>query len=69
VIDHLAGIWGYCSGCERWRYSTAWHAAAAPACPECGTAPALLERRQGERTWIELQLEVAVGPVGNRRFL
>lgn len=69
MIDHLAGVWGYCPTCERWRYSDEWRRSERPACPECGSFPSLLERRQGERTWLELKLEVAVGPVGNRHFL
>jgi hypothetical protein len=69
VIDHLAGIWGYCPSCERWRHSAAWAEAGDPACPVCGNAPSLIERRSGDHTVLDLQLEVAVGPVGNRHFL
>lgn len=71
MIDHLAGIWGYCGTCERWRHSTRWtpEESQEPRCPECGTPPALIERREGDHTVLDLALEVAVGPVGNRRFL
>lgn len=70
MIDHLSGIWGYCGSCERWRHSDRWEdPGGGPRCPVCGSPPALIERRVGNHTELALDLEVAVGPVGNRRFL
>lgn len=62
-------IWGYCGACERWRCSDRWTTVEGPACPVCGSPPLLLERLEGGRAVLRLDLEVAVGPVGRRSFL
>ena len=63
----LTGLWGFCGPCERWRHADTW--GEPPACPVCGARPALIERLEGDHTVLSLELEVAVGPVGSRRFL
>jgi hypothetical protein len=69
MIDHLAGTWGFCASCERWRCPDTWDTQAGPACPVCASPPALIERRDGDHTVLDLALEVAIGPAGRRRFL
>lgn len=59
----LGGLWGYCGGCERWRLSEEWFAGPGeePACPVCGTPPDPLERLEGGRGRVVLQLELPPG--------
>ena len=69
MIDHLSGVWGFCASCERWRCPTTWATPSGPACPMCGATPSLLEHHEGDHTTLDLALEVAVGPPGQRTFL
>ena len=66
----FSSLWGYCGACERWRCSERWAAAGLStlACPECGSPPVLMEQVDGPKTVLRLNLEVAVGPVGDRSF-
>lgn len=65
----IGPLWGYCGSCERWRCSDRWAVdGSEPACPVCGGPPALLERVEEGRAKLALDLEVAVGPVGDRTF-
>jgi len=61
--------WGYCADCERWRYSSDWFRSGEPACPVCSAVPWVVEQMDGDRLTTRMDLEVAVGPVGKRRFL
>jgi hypothetical protein len=69
-MEPFSSLWGYCGACERWRCSEHWvRGGDGPACPECGSPPVLMERLEDGKTVLRLNLEVAVGPVGDRSFL
>lgn len=69
IAGFLSSRWGYCPACEHWHYSSRWlNGAGDAACPHCGERPAVLESIEGERGRLRLDLEVATGPVGRRRF-
>ncbi len=66
----IESLWGFCGKCERWRLSPAWSSTGGDtACPVCGNPPLLIEHVENGRARMRLDLEVAVGPVGDRRFL
>lgn len=62
--------WGFCPRCELWQYTQEWTSEhREPSCPICTNPNVLVERSDGSRLRLRLDLEVAVGPVGNRQFL
>lgn len=69
IPGFLRSRWGYCPACEHWHYSSHWQTGdEEPACPHCGGRPTVIETIEGERSRMRLDLEVATGPVGRRRF-
>lgn len=69
IPDFLSSVWGYCPACEHWHCSSRWRAGGGdPACPHCGERPAVIETMEDGRGRMRLDLEVATGPVGRRRF-
>ncbi|MFP3914415.1 MAG: hypothetical protein ACLFWM_06040 [Actinomycetota bacterium] len=68
IPGFLDALWGFCPACEHWHCSTDWHAGGRAACPHCGEAPAVVESVTEGTRRMRLDLEVATGPVGRRRF-
>jgi hypothetical protein len=58
-------LWGFCEPCESWICTTRWYENGQydPACPVCGTAPALIEFRDGGRARITVTLCLPPGAV------
>lgn len=69
ISGFLSSTWGYCPRCEHWHYSGRWlDQSGQAACPHCGAAPSVIETIDRDRGRMRLDLEVATGPVGRRRF-